>query len=145
MRRRGLAKVRGTAPASPREVDAGLRGWIAFLLASALFLIAPVSARAESPSAKSHRHDARAIDRGRKVFNSNCAHCHGEDAAATDSYYNLPQLLADKSDAFFFHTVTHGISSKGMPAWGGILKRGQMADVLAFIRAIEKEQGITGD
>ncbi len=140
-----MRKVWETQGARAEGGGTRLSGWIAFLLASALFLMAPGRARAESASATSHPRDARAIHRGRKVFNSNCAHCHGEDAAASDSYYNLPQLLADKSDAFFFHTVTHGISSKGMPAWGGILKRGQMADVLAFIRSIEKDEGITGD
>ncbi len=118
--------------------------WIPFLLASTVFLAAPAGARAGG-GAQGHASDSRAGARGRKVFNSNCAHCHGEDAAANDSYYNLPQLLADKSDAFFFHTVTHGIGSKGMPAWRGVLKRRQMADVLAFIRSIEKEEGITGD
>jgi polar amino acid transport system substrate-binding protein len=122
-----------------------LRSWIPFLLVSTLFLMAPARALAAGAGKKPHAAGAGAVHRGRKVFNSNCAHCHGEDAAADDSYYNLPQLLSDKSDAFFFHTVTHGISSKGMPAWGGILKHSQMADVLAFIRSIEKEQGLTGD
>ncbi len=122
-----------------------MRSWTPFLLVSMFFLMATGHVRAASAAAQGHAPDAQAIHRGQTVFNSNCAHCHGEDAAADDSYYNLPQLLSDKNDAFFFHTVTNGIASKGMPAWRGILNRRQMADVLAFIRSIEKDQGITGD
>jgi mono/diheme cytochrome c family protein len=80
---------------------------------------------------------------GRAIFNNRCGHCHGEDAAAEDSFYNLPQLLSDKSDAFFFRTVANGVPDKGMPSWKGVLQRREIADVLAFIRGVEKEQGIT--
>ncbi len=85
--------------------------------------------------------NAGSIEEGRRVFNTNCAHCHGEDAAAEDSFYNLPQLLSDKRDSFFFAAVTKGIVNKGMPAWKGILKRRDMANILAFLRSLEREQG----
>lgn len=85
---------------------------------------------------------AEAIKRGRFVFNSNCAHCHGEDANNDDPYFNLPQLLSKKSDAFFYKTVNHGIEAKGMPSWKGIIKRRQMEDILAFLRSVERKQGL---
>lgn len=87
--------------------------------------------------------DKRAIERGRQTFNGNCAHCHGEDAATDDPYFNLPQLLSDKSDAFFYQTVTNGIDAKGMPPWKTILKLRQMEDILSFLRSVEQEQGLT--
>lgn len=104
--------------------------------------------KTEASKSKAH-HDpaeqARAIANGRTVFNTNCAHCHGEDAQAASSYYDLPELLSGKSDAFFFHTVTHGIEVRGMPSWRGVITRHQMVDVLAFLRSVEKQEGITGN
>lgn len=107
------------------------------LPAALIFLSA---AGAFAGSAKSAQ--ARAIDRGRHAFNSNCAHCHGEDADNDDPFFNLPQLLADKSDAFFYKTVTNGIEAKGMPSWKGIVKRRQMEDILLFLRSVERQQGL---
>ncbi len=83
-----------------------------------------------------------AIERGHHLFNSQCAHCHGEDASAEDDYYNLPQLLIDKNDAFFFATVNKGLPEKGMPPWKDVLKPRQIADLLAYIRSLEREQGL---
>ena len=82
------------------------------------------------------------VEQGHHLFNSQCAHCHGEDAAAEDDYYNLPQLLSDKNDAFFFSTVKKGLPDKGMPPWDNVLKPRQIADLLAYIRSLEREQGL---
>jgi mono/diheme cytochrome c family protein len=112
---------------------AGIAG---FLLATALHLPTGTAA-AESSKAK-----AAAIEDGRGLFNNNCSHCHGENAAAEDSFYNLPQLLGDQSDAFFYKTVTNGIEDKGMPPWKGVLEHKEMAHILAFLRALEKDQGL---
>lgn len=87
--------------------------------------------------------DKNAVARGRNTFNGNCAHCHGEDAATDDAYFNLPQLLSDKSDGFFFKTVSNGLADKGMPSWKTILKRRQMEDILSFLRSVEQDQGLT--
>ena len=112
---------------------AGLAG---FVIASALGLSGG-SAGAESAKAK-----AAAIEDGRGIFNNNCSHCHGENAASEDSYYNLPQLLSDQTDAFFFKNVNQGIEDKGMPPWKGVLERKDQQHVLAFLRNLEKEQGL---
>ncbi len=147
--------------------------WIAGLLVStSLLLLVPAGSRAamqcmmpagshaasaqaseqagkteNSKGKVSHASDseAQAIANGRTVFNTNCAHCHGEDAQAASSYYDLPELLSGKSDAFFFHTVTHGIEVRGMPSWRGVITHRQMADVLAFLRSVQKQEGITGN
>jgi mono/diheme cytochrome c family protein len=103
-------------------------------------LIAFSAAGAFAASAKSTQ--AEAIKRGRFVFNSNCAHCHGDNANNEDPYFNLPQLLSHKSDAFFYKTVTNGIEAKGMPSWKGIVKRQQMEDILLFLRSVERKQGL---
>jgi len=112
---------------------AGIAG---FLIATLLGLPGG-TATAESSKAK-----AAAIEDGRGLFNNNCSHCHGENAAAEDSFYNLPQLLSDQSDAFFYKTVIDGIDDKGMPPWKGVLERREMAHILAFLRGLEKNQGL---
>jgi mono/diheme cytochrome c family protein len=86
---------------------------------------------------------ANAVATGRDDFNSNCAHCHGEDAEAEDSFYNLPQLLSDKNDSFFFSTVTNGIAKVGMPAFKRVLKRQEMSNILAYLRSVEADEGLT--
>ncbi|MBF6569676.1 MAG: c-type cytochrome [Candidatus Binataceae bacterium] len=103
----------------------------------AIFRIPATYAGADAKAADSH-----AIEQGRHLFNANCAHCHGEDAGAEDPYYNLPQLLSDKSDKDFTTAVTNGIPDKGMPPWKTILKPGQIGDLLVYLRSVEKEQGI---
>jgi mono/diheme cytochrome c family protein len=118
-----------------KSVLARLAAVISFLLALAIFAAGEVMAQAVTP-AKTH-----AIEQGRRLFNSNCSHCHGEDAAAEDSFYNLPQLLSDRNEAFFFATVSRGIPDKGMPPWKGVLKRREMADILTFLRALEQKGG----
>jgi polar amino acid transport system substrate-binding protein len=87
--------------------------------------------------------DSKAIEQGRDTFNSNCAHCHGEDAGAEDPFYNLPQLLSDKKDDFFFTTVTNGIHKVGMPPFKTVLKRNQMSDILVYLRSVEADQGLS--
>jgi mono/diheme cytochrome c family protein len=110
----------------------------AISLPAALILFS--AAGAFAGSAKSTQ--AAAIKRGRFAFNSNCAHCHGEDANNDDPYFNLPQLLSNKSDAFFYKTVTNGIEAKGMPPWKSVVKRRQMEDILLFLRSVERKQGL---
>ena len=113
-----------------------LAGVAGFIIATLLGLPGG-TATAESSKAK-----AAAIEDGRGLFNNNCSHCHGENAAAEDSFYNLPQLLSEQSDAFFYKTVINGIDDKGMPPWKGVLERKEMAHILAFLRGLEKDQGL---
>ena len=109
----------------------------AIALLPALILVGVTGARGGTANS------GRAIEQGRSTFNSHCAHCHGEDAAAEDYFYNLPQLLSEKNDAFFFATVSKGIADKGMPPWKGVLKRREIANILAFLRSLEAEQGLS--
>ncbi|HZO81632.1 MAG TPA: cytochrome c [Candidatus Binataceae bacterium] len=112
---------------------------VAIILPAALVSLSAAGALAGHAQAS----DKQAVERGRNTFNGNCAHCHGEDAATDDPYFNLPQLLSDKSDAFFFKTVSNGLADKGMPPWKTVLKRRQMEDILSFLRSVEQEQGLT--
>lgn len=112
-----------------------------FVLAALLASTIPGGAAAWAQSTAKPAYPG-AIEEGHRLFNSQCAHCHGEDAGAEDPNYNLPQLLSDKNDRFFFATVSNGIAAKGMPPWKGILKHRDIANLLAYLRSLEQEQGI---
>ncbi len=111
----------------------------ALLAAGALALGFCALARAQTAAKPAH---PDTIEQGHHLFNSQCAHCHGEDAGAEDEYYNLPQLLIDKNDAFFFATVSKGLPDKGMPPWKDLLKPHDIANLLAYLRSLEREQGL---
>ncbi len=117
---------------------------IILMLAPLAVLLIPGGAAALAQSAAKPAHDS-AVEAGHRLFNSQCAHCHGEDAGADDPYYNLPQLMSDKDDHFFFATVGNGIPDKGMPPWKAILKHRDIANLLAYLRSLEREQGLIED
>jgi mono/diheme cytochrome c family protein len=112
-----------------------------FMLAPLTALAIPGGASALAQTAAKPAHSG-AIEEGHRLFNSQCAHGHGEDAGAEDPYYNLPQLLSDQNDSFFFATVGNGLPDKGMPPWKGLLKHRDIANLLAYLRSLEQEQGL---
>ena len=101
--------------------------------------------RAGAGTQNSKASNANAVATGRDDFNENCAHCHGQDAEAEDSFYNLPQLLSDKKDAFFYATVNDGIKKVGMPSFRKVLKPEQMSNILSYLRSVEADEGLTED
>jgi polar amino acid transport system substrate-binding protein len=115
--------------------------WIVLVLAA---LAIPGGAAALAQTATKPAHGA-ALEEGHRLFNSQCAHCHGEDAGADDPFYNLPQLLSDKDDKFFFATVGKGVPDKGMPPWKDVLKPRQITNLLIYLRSLEREQGLIDD
>lgn len=114
---------------------------IVFMLVPLTAIAIPGGAAALAQTAAKPAHSG-ALEEGHRLFNSQCAHCHGEDAGAEDPYYNLPQLLIDKNDAYFFATVGNGIPDKGMPPWKSVLSPRNIADLLAYLRSLQREQGL---
>lgn len=87
---------------------------------------------------------------GRKLYQSSCASCHGEngkgDGVAAQS---LPAKPADHTDGAVMNPLTDkwlaDIISKGggavgkstfMPAWGGALDEKQIRDIIGYIRTL---------
>jgi len=87
---------------------------------------------------------------GRKLYQGNCASCHGEngkgDGVAAQS---LPAKPADHTNGGIMNALTDkwlvDIISKGggavgkssfMPAWGGALDEKQIRDIVGYIRTI---------
>ena len=75
---------------------------------------------------------------GRDIFNSRCAHCHGDDAITGNTERSIPDLLRKippaQMEAFFLTVVTNGEPDQGMPPWGDALSEEQKKKIFAFIR-----------
>ena len=79
---------------------------------------------------------------GRTVFMGKCAACHGQNAEGsigpnlTDNFWlhgkGQPQDIAK--------TIREGVTEKGMPPWGAILKDDELYSVVAFIHSIHGSQ-----
>jgi polar amino acid transport system substrate-binding protein len=85
--------------------------------------------------------DTEQVAAGHKLFNDNCAHCHGPDAIQGERRINLRRLhhrYGDDADRVFLTTVTHGRVTKGMPNWAGILTDEQFHEILAFLHSVQE-------
>lgn len=79
---------------------------------------------------------------GHKLFNDNCAHCHGPDAVQGERRRNLRLLqrrYGDDVRQAFMTTVTHGRVNKGMPNWSGILSDEEFNEILAFLLSVQEQ------
>ncbi|HEY0183225.1 MAG TPA: transporter substrate-binding domain-containing protein, partial [Rhodopila sp.] len=78
---------------------------------------------------------------GHKLFNENCAHCHGPDAVQGEQRRNLRLLrerYGDEMPQMFLNTVTHGRPSKGMPNWSGIISDEEFHKILAYLASVQE-------
>ena len=80
------------------------------------------------------------LELGRNLFNTNCSHCHGPDAASPDARIDLRRLKRryhEDMDTVFDETVHKGRVDKGMPAWGSVLPDGDIAQIKAYIDSLQ--------
>jgi polar amino acid transport system substrate-binding protein len=94
----------------------------------------PGPSQAAAPSAAD-------IAGGQKLFNQNCAHCHGPNAVQGEQRRNLRLLRQRYGEAMretFINTVTHGRVSKGMPNWSGIITMDEFQKILAFLTSVQE-------
>jgi len=91
------------------------------------------------PLALSHAAaDDEAAARGERLYNKNCATCHGDDLQNNSGIaFDLRRLKADEH-ARFVNSVLHG--KNAMPSWQGVLAPPQLDDLWAYIRAHANEQ-----
>ena len=86
-----------------------------------------------------------AAEEGSKVFQSNCATCHGSqghgDGPASGSLDPKPKNLAllqkSAGDDYLFWRITEGKPGTSMVAWKGILDEEQIWQAVSFIRTLE--------
>jgi len=80
------------------------------------------------------------VEIGRNLFNTNCSHCHGPDAASPDQRIDLRRLSRryhEDKDQVFDETVRKGRPDKGMPPWGGVLAEGDIVQIKAYIDSVQ--------
>jgi mono/diheme cytochrome c family protein len=83
---------------------------------------------------------------GMKLYQSNCAGCHGdiahqESPLAEALYPRAPQFQKEKPDMpenQNFYLIKHGIRYSGMPAWGGSMTDEQTWEVVGFLSHMDK-------
>ncbi|MFC2080742.1 c-type cytochrome [Bacteroidota bacterium] len=74
-------------------------------------------------------------EKGRKIFNRDCAMCHAENGTGDIGLpINNPDFLAVASNRFIFNTLAFGRNTAGMPAWTKY-SADEMADLIRFIRS----------
>ena len=88
--------------------------------------------------------DGNKVDagKGKEIFNSTCAHCHGPNGVVEDRKINLRRLhlkYGEQLEETYFTTVTNGRPTKGMPAWKDVFSHQDFADVLGYLRTIEEK------
>jgi mono/diheme cytochrome c family protein len=72
------------------------------------------------------------VDKGERIYEKNCANCHGDDLHNTSGVaFDLRRLKPDEWPRFF-DSVLHG--KKAMPSWEGMLTTQQIEDLWAYIR-----------
>lgn len=81
--------------------------------------------------------DSNRIQAGSAVFQAKCITCHGPQGQGgigpnlTDDYWihggKMTQILT---------VVTNGVSDKGMPPWGSLLKQDEIYSVVAFVKSL---------
>jgi mono/diheme cytochrome c family protein len=116
--------------------------FLSSLILAASFAVAGEEAAA--PKATVKKFD---VADGKKVFEANCATCHGAagkgDGAAAAALNPKPRNLTDakymntRSWEALHKVVAEGGANSGlsalMPAWKGILKKPQLDNVLAYV------------
>lgn len=76
--------------------------------------------------------------RARAIFTKNCASCHADDGGGgigpnlTDANW----IHGDGSVAAILKVVRDGVSEKGMPPWGPILRREETLAAAAYVRSL---------
>jgi mono/diheme cytochrome c family protein len=76
--------------------------------------------------------------RGERVYEKNCANCHGDDLQNNSNIaFDLRQLNASEHPRFV-GSVLHG--KQAMPSWQGVLTMEQIEDLWAYVRSHAYQQ-----
>ncbi|MCC7117447.1 MAG: c-type cytochrome [Anaerolineales bacterium] len=88
---------------------------------------------------------ADAATAGEKVFQTNCASCHGPQghgdgpagAALDPKPRNLSSFAPGVADDYLFWRISTGVPDTAMPPWAGVLTDEQIWQAIAFVRTLK--------
>ncbi|MDB5858663.1 MAG: cytochrome oxidase Cbb3 [Ramlibacter sp.] len=90
-------------------------------------------AAALSPAAAQPADMQPSAEKGRQLYGSFCARCHGLNMVTPGSaFFDLRTITADQQERFE-RSVNQGL--RAMPAWGGILKPGDVQSLWLYVMA----------
>jgi len=104
--------------------------------------VAATAAKAPKVSADAnpyigHEHE---IAEGKKLYEKNCAMCHGSGVEASGGSMGVPLrgLSGYMSDAEQLKVVTNGRPDSGMPSFGSSLGRERIWEILAYVDSVKE-------
>jgi putative heme-binding domain-containing protein len=114
------------------------------LLCRGVLLITSIGVFVSGVNAEDHD-----VAAGSRIFESNCAGCHGSDGRGGERAPNIAtaRSVSSLSDPDLANFVRNGITGSGMPAFGFLGDRG-IADVIGFLRVLQgktAEVKVSGD
>lgn len=79
---------------------------------------------------------------GQRLYQSNCAGCHGLDARGGEHAPNIAtvQRVQQLPDADLLRTIRDGIPDASMPAFGGRLNSDELSAIAGYLRTLQGEQ-----
>jgi cytochrome c oxidase cbb3-type subunit III len=91
----------------------------------------------DEPTILKYINDTKWLPVGRKVFEGNCASCHGKDGEGlvgpnmTDDHYKNIKRIGD-----FATVIQHGAANGAMPAWQNRLHPNEIVMVAAYVASL---------
>jgi mono/diheme cytochrome c family protein len=102
-----------------------------------------ILAQAGAAAEKTQASSGADVTRGREVFNANCAHCHGPNAASPEPRIDLRRLrkrYGDDMDETFETAVHNGRPDKGMPTWKGVISEDDIKSIKSFVDSVQQSK-----
>jgi len=82
-------------------------------------------------------------ERGGEIYARVCKSCHGDAQQRVEAVHLANgSFLREASDAFITHAIVRGRPGTKMVAFADTLTAGQIADVVAYVRAFEHAEGV---
>lgn len=101
--------------------------------AAARWMGVAAAAGALSPAWSQPAEPPPSADRGRSLYNSYCARCHGLNMVVSSAaFFDLRTIPTDQQERFE-RSVTQGV--RAMPAWGSILKPADVQSLWLYVTA----------
>lgn len=104
--------------------------WLSKAAARTVFWIWVLMASMLSPLRAEPADQQPSVQRGRQLYTSYCARCHGLNMVSTGASFDLRSFPKDQRERFE-RSVTQGL--RAMPAWGATLKKPELESLWLYI------------